>query len=122
MACNRLFTAMRRPLPRASANEGIFAIWCAISDSLGVLGDEGRDLGLGGDGVVEGRKCRVRVGDGGGDAVKNATLDVLDVERDHEVCHGHLRAVLQFRVVVQKRHRGRTQQCGKVGREFAIGR
>jgi len=59
-------------------------------DSLGVLGNEGSDFGLGDDGVEEGRKCRESVDDGRGDAVKHSTLEVQDVERGQNVCHGHL--------------------------------
>ena len=109
-----LLTCRAEPAPQAVFP---YDFECAIYyDSLGVLGDKGRDFWLGDDGVAESRKSLVRIDDGGGDAVKQTALELLDGGRGKDVCHGHLRVVFQFPVVAKKQRRG-TRQHAMVGNE-----
>lgn len=55
-----------------------------------MLGNKRCDLRLSNDAVVESEDLRVRVDDGGGDAVQSAVFEVLDLVSEKELSHGHL--------------------------------
>lgn len=65
-------------------------------DSLGVLGEERRDLRLLHDGGVQGGDGGVRVEQRGRDAVEDPVLDVVQAVSDHDVRHRKLCDVISY--------------------------
>lgn len=61
-----------------------------------MLGDEGRDLGLSDNAVVESDEVGVGVRDDGGDTLQNAVFQVLHPVRDRDVSYGHHLVVRAF--------------------------